>query len=88
MTLTFEGAYGKANRSARMHDGYVGLVAYNQILEQLQATYAPKIKMTERDIRALKNSSNIVDFWNSCEEFYSDEDIARAWLYPDNVEVK
>ncbi|GAX47292.1 hypothetical protein [Pseudolactococcus reticulitermitis] len=45
--MTFKEAYEKAERSARAHDGYVGVMAWNQILDRLQATYAPKIKMTK-----------------------------------------
>lgn len=59
-----------------------------KIIEELQATYAPKIKMGKRDIEILKSSTNIVDFWNACTEFYSDEELACAWLHPELIEVE
>ncbi len=45
------------------------------------------VRMAKRDIEILKESTNIVDFWNSCTEFYSDEELAWAWLHPELVEV-
>ena len=46
------------------------------------------VKMTKSDIEILKSATNIVDFWNACAEFYSDEELAWAWLHPELVEVK
>lgn len=46
------------------------------------------VRMAKRDIGILKSATNIVDFWNACTEFYSDEELAWAWLYPGLVEVK
>ena len=46
------------------------------------------VKMTKSDIEILKSATNIVDFWNACTEFYSDEELAWAWLHPELVEVK
>ena len=46
------------------------------------------VKMTKSDIEILKSATNIVDFWNSCAEFYSDEELAWAWLHPELVEQK
>ena len=46
------------------------------------------VMMAKRDIEILKESTNIVDFWNACTEFYSDEELAWAWLNPELVEVK
>ena len=47
-----------------------------------------QVKMTKSDIEILKSATNIVDFWNACTEFYSDEELAWAWLHPELVEVK
>ncbi len=47
-----------------------------------------QVKMTKSDIEILKSATNIVDFWNSCAEFYSDEELAWAWLHPELVEQK
>ena len=46
------------------------------------------VRMTKSDIEILKSATNIVDFWNACTEFYSDEELAWAWLHPELVEVK
>ena len=46
------------------------------------------VRMTKRDFKTLKESTNIVDFWNACIKFYSDEELARAWLHPELVEVE
>lgn len=46
------------------------------------------VRMTKSDIEILKSATNIVDFWNACAEFYSDEELAWAWLHPELVEVK
>ena len=46
------------------------------------------VMMAKRDIEILKESTNIVDFWNACTEFYSDEELAWAWLHPELVEQK
>lgn len=46
------------------------------------------VKMTKSDIEILKSATNIVDFWNACAEFYSDEELAWAWVHPELVEVK
>lgn len=46
------------------------------------------VKMTKSDIEILKESTNIIDFWNACTEFYSDEELAWAWLHPELVEQK
>lgn len=45
------------------------------------------VKMAKRDIEILKSATNTVDFWNACTEFYSDEELAWAWLHPELVEV-
>ena len=47
-----------------------------------------QVKMTKSDIEILKSATNIVDFWNACAEFYSDEELAWAWLHPELVERK
>ena len=47
-----------------------------------------QVKMTKSDIEILKSATNIVDFWNSCAESYSDEELAWAWLHPELVEQK
>lgn len=46
------------------------------------------VRMTKSDVEVLKGATNIVDFWNSCAEFYSDEELAWAWLHPELVEQK
>lgn len=46
------------------------------------------VRMGKRDIEILKSATNIVDFWNACTEFYSDEELAWAWLHPELVERK
>ncbi len=46
------------------------------------------VRMTKSDIEILKSATNIVDFWNACAEFYSDEELAWAWLHPELVERK
>lgn len=46
------------------------------------------VRMGKRDIEILKSATNIVDFWNACTEFYSDEELAWAWLHPELVEQK
>ena len=46
------------------------------------------VRMTKSDIEILKSATNIVDFWNACTEFYSDEELAWAWLHPELVEQK
>ena len=46
------------------------------------------VRMTKSDIEILKSATNIVDFWNACTEFYSDEELAWAWLHPELVEMK
>ena len=45
------------------------------------------VRMTKSDVEVLKGATNIVDFWNACTEFYSDEELAWAWLHPELVEV-
>ena len=46
------------------------------------------VRMTKSDVEVLKSATNIVDFWNACTEFYSDEELAWACLHPELVEVK
>lgn len=46
------------------------------------------VRMTKSDVEVLKGATNIVDFWNACTEFYSDEELAWAWLHPELVEQK
>ena len=46
------------------------------------------VRLVKRDIEILKSATNIVDFWNACTEFYSDEELAWAWLHPELVERK
>lgn len=46
------------------------------------------VRMTKSDVEVLKGATNIVDFCKACAEFYSDEELAWAWLHPELVEVK
>ncbi|WP_413523092.1 hypothetical protein [Lactococcus raffinolactis] len=69
------------------------------ILNKLEATYAPKIKMTseqKEEFVAFLNSpdDNFENFWfclGSGDSLYknkiSEEDLMRAWLHPELIEV-
>ncbi|WP_416183177.1 MAG: hypothetical protein ACFWUN_06415 [Pseudolactococcus raffinolactis] len=46
------------------------------------------VRMAKRDLEVLKSATNVVDFWNACTEFYSDEELAWAWVHPELVEQK
>ena len=68
-------------------------------IEQLQETYAPKIKMTseqKEEFMAFVNipDNNFENFWfclGSGDSLYknkiSEEDLMRAWLHPELIEV-
>ena len=78
-------------------DGEVGAIGY--ILNKLQETYAPKIKMTseqKEEFMAFVNSpdNNFENFWfclGSGDSLYknkiSEDDLMRAWLHPELIEV-
>lgn len=71
-----------------------------EIIEELQETYAPKIKMTseqKEEFMAFVNSpdNNFENFWfclGSGDSLYknkiSEEDLMRAWLHPELIEVE
>ena len=90
--MTFEEAIEKIEEV----DGEVGAIGY--ILNELQETYAPKIKMTleQRDklMLFIYEDENFEDFWfclGSGDSLYknkiSEEDLMRAWLHPELIEV-
>ncbi len=70
-----------------------------EIIEDLQETYAPKIEMTseqKEEFVAFVNSpdNNFENFWfclGSGDSLYknkiSEEDLMRAWLHPELIEV-
>ena len=78
-------------------DGDVGAIGY--IINKLQETYAPKIKMTseqKEQFMAFVDSPDdkFENFWfclGSGDSLYknkiSDEDLMRAWLHPELIEV-
>ena len=78
-------------------DGEVGAIGY--IINKLQETYAPKIKMTseqKEEFMAFVNSPDdkFENFWfclGSGDSLYknkiSEEDLMRAWLHPELIEV-
>ena len=78
-------------------DGEVGAIGY--IINKLQETYAPKIKMTseqKEEFMEFLNSpdDNFENFWfclGSGDSLYknkiSEEDLMRAWLHPELIEV-
>ena len=69
------------------------------IIKNLQETYAPKIKMTseqKEEFMAFVNSpdNNFENFWfclgsgdSLCKNKISEEDLMRAWLNPELIEV-
>ena len=79
-------------------DGEVGAIGY--IINKLQETYAPKIKMTseqKEEFMAFVNipDNNFENFWfclGSGDSLYknkiSDEDLMCAWLHPELIEVE
>ena len=70
-----------------------------EIIEELQETYAPKIEMTseqKEEFMAFVNSpdDNFENFWfclGSGDSLYknkiSEDDLMRAWLHPELIEV-
>ena len=78
-------------------DGEVGAIGY--IINKLQETYAPKIKMTseqKEQFMAFVDSPDdkFENFWfclGSGDSLYknkiSEEDLMRAWLHPELIEV-
>ena len=78
---------------------YDGLGAMVDILRELEETYAPKIKMTseqKEEFMEFVNSpdDNFENFWfclGSGDSLYknkiSEEDLMRAWLQPELIEV-
>lgn len=70
-----------------------------EIIEELQETYAPKIEMTseqKEELMAFVNSPDYEfdNFWfclGSGDSLYknkiSEEDLMRAWLHPELIEV-
>ena len=78
-------------------DGEVGAIGY--IINKLQETYAPKIKMTseqKEQFMAFVDSPDdkFENFWfclGSGDSLYknkiSEADLMRAWLYPELIEV-
>jgi CO dehydrogenase nickel-insertion accessory protein CooC1 len=79
-------------------DGEVGAIGY--IINKLQETYAPKIKMTseqKEEFMAFVDSpdDNFENFWfclGSGDSLYknkiSEEDLMLAWLHPELIEVE
>ena len=79
-------------------DGEVGAIGY--IINKLQETYAPKIKMTfeqKDELMAFVDSPDdkFENFWfclGSGDSLYknkiSEEDLMRAWLHPELIEVE
>ena len=79
-------------------DGEVGAIGY--IINKLQETYAPKIKMTseqKEQFMAFVDSPDdkFENFWfclGSGDSLYknkiSEEDLMRAWLHPELIEVE
>ena len=79
-------------------DGEVGAIGY--IINKLQETYAPKIKMTseqKEQFMAFVDSPDdkFENFWfclGSGDSLYknkiSEDDLMRAWLHPELIEVK
>ena len=91
--MTFEEAIEKIEEV----DGEVGAIGY--IINKLQETYAPKIKMTleQRDklVLFIYEDENFENFWfclGSGDSLYknkiSEEDLMRAWLRPELIEVE
>ena len=78
-------------------DGEVGAIGY--IINKLQETYAPKIKMTseqKEEFMAFVEhpDDNFENFWfclGSGDSLFknkiSEEDLMRAWLHPELIEV-
>ena len=78
-------------------DGEVGAIGY--IINKLQETYAPKIKMTseqKEQFMAFVDSPDdkFENFWfclGSGDSLYknkiSEDDLMRAWLHPELIEV-
>ena len=78
-------------------DGEVGAIGY--IINKLQETYAPKIKMTSEQKDELmqfldESDFGFENFWfclGSGDSLYknkiSEEDLMRAWLHPELIEV-
>ena len=78
-------------------DGEVGAIGY--IINKLQETYAPKIKMTseqKEEFMAFVEhpDDNFENFWfclGSGDSLFknkiSEDDLMRAWLHPELIEV-
>ena len=91
--MTFE----EANEIIEEVDGEVGAIGY--IINKLQETYAPKIKMTfeqKEEFMEFVNSpdDNFENFWfclGSGDILFknkiSEDDLMRAWLNPELIEV-
>ena len=74
-------------------------IEVSKVISTLKETYAPKIKMTleqREEFMAFVNSpdDNFENFWfclGSGDSLYknkiSEEDLMRAWLYPELIEV-
>ena len=78
-------------------DGEVGAIGY--IINKLQETYAPKIKMTseqKEQFMAFVDSpdDNFENFWfclgsgDSDYKEFTENELMTAWLHPELVEVK
>ena len=88
------------DRNPGAYVSYDGLGAMVDILRELEETYAQKIKMTseqKEEFMAFVNSpgDNFENFWfclGSGDSLYknkiSEEDLKRAWLHPELIEVK
>ena len=87
------------DRNPGAYVSYDGLGAMVDILRELEATYAPKIKMTfeqKEQFMAFVDSpdNKFENFWfclGSGDSLYknkiSEEDLMRAWLHPELIEV-
>ena len=95
--MTFEEALKLVEEKASV---YWGTYRVENLVNDLQETYAPKITMTseqKEEFVAFLTSpdDNFENFWfclGSGDSLYknkiSEEDLKRAWLHPELIEVK
>ena len=99
-TREFTDQFGRIDEDSLEIENYrLWAKEVHKVIDALKETYAPKIKMTseqKEEFMAFVNipDNNFENFWfclGSGDSLYknkiSDEDLMRAWLHPELIEV-